>query len=145
MPDRIVRRYLEWSGDHDEIIKGVLLVALLLMTMVAFLGWNSARNAQQRVTSVETQLAAEQVGKAIADVTTCFNSADRRPQLETILRGIASELQPDPRAALNGYIDQYTKNTPTREDCVKLAEKNGLDPQPYLNNPPSEAGNQEGS
>jgi hypothetical protein len=92
---------------------------------------------------VEAQQAAERLGKAVADVTTCFNAAARRPALEVILRGIAAELEPDPRQALTQYIDEYTKDTPTEVDCIKLARKNGIDPKPYIQNPPSEAGNGE--
>ena len=136
MPERVYRKAEHYVEDHPFEVIMLLLVALVVALIFAISGYTKARN-------VENTLQAERLGKAIADVTTCFNSAERRPQLEVILRGIASELQPDPRAALNGYIDDYTKNTPTRDDCVELAESHGIDPQPYLNNPPSEAGKQE--
>jgi hypothetical protein len=115
----------------------------VIALIVAVLGWNKAAEAQRRVTTVEAQQAAERLGKAVADVTTCFNAAARRPALEVILRGIAAELEPDPRQALTQYIDEYTKDTPTEVDCIKLARKNGIDPKPYIQNPPSEAGNGE--
>ena len=139
MPKRAVRQWFLLVDRYHKPLMFLMMLALIFALIVAVLGWNTARN-------VENQLQAERIGKAIADVTTCFNSADRRPQLETILRGIASELQPDPRAALNGYIDNYTANTPSRDDCAKLAESMSIDPAPYLSDPPSEAGNgQEGS
>lgn len=133
---RAARRMMVWMDKHARgIMLGLMFVALISL-LVAVSGWRKATDAQQK-------LEAERVGKAIADITSCFNAADRRPQLELILRGIAAELEPDPRQALTTYIDQYTKNTPTRADCVALAVKHHIDPGPYIKNPPSEAGNGE--
>jgi len=138
------QRFLSWMGKHDEAIMLTLTAALVIALIFAVLGWNKAVNAQERVTSVETQLATEKLGKAIADVTTCFNQAMNRPRLLTILRGISVELEPDPRQQLSGLIDDYERDTPTNVDCIKLSRKTGIDPKPYINNPPSEAGNKEG-
>jgi hypothetical protein len=125
---------------HGEAILLLLMAALVIALIFAVLGWNKATDAQKRVTTVEAQQEAERLGKNVADVTTCFNAAKRRPGLIVILRGIAVELEPDPRQALNELIDAYGKDTPTTADCVVLARKRGIDPAPYINNPPSEAG-----
>jgi hypothetical protein len=127
---------MQWVGKHAVGIMLLLMFVALAALLVAVQGWRTA-------TSTREQLQAEKLGKVIADVTSCFNAADRRPQLELILRGIAAEIEPDPRQALTTYIDDYTRNTPDRQDCVALAEKNGIDPKPYLKNPPSEAGKQQ--
>ena len=143
MTRRLVRRALNFQGRHAQAISLVLSFALCVALIVAVLGWRSARDAQRRLTSVELQLTTEKIGKDIADVTTCFNAAKRRPGLIVILQGIAVELEPDPRQALNELIDQYGQDTPTVPDCVALARKRGIDPKPYVDNPPSEAGEKE--
>lgn len=140
MPERLARRWVSFAGRHDELIILALCVALVVALIFAVLGWNKATDAQRRVTSVETQLETERIGKAIADVTTCFNQARVRPRLIKILRGIQVELEPDPRQALGDLIDEYDSDTPSTADCVILARKRGVDPRPYVQNPPSQAG-----
>jgi len=128
---------------HANAIIFLLLVVSLLATVWAMLGWSAARNAQHRLTSVEARNQAEDLGKQVADVTTCFNQAKNRPRLVIILRGISVELEPLPRDQLQSLIDDYSKDTPTVVRCVALARKYKIDPEPYLKNPPSEAGNGE--
>lgn len=125
---------------HANSILFVLLALAVIAGVWAALGWNKARDAQRRLTSVEAAQQTELTGKKIADVATCFNQAKNRPRLVVILRGIAVELEPDPRQALNELIDDYEHSTATEADCVALARKNGIDPKPYLKHPPSEAG-----
>jgi len=143
MPKRLVRAPLNWLDRHANVVLFGLSVLMVLAAIFAAIGWNKARDAQRRLTTVESSLAAEKLGKQIADVTTCFNQAKSRPRLIVILRGISVELEPDPRQALNNLIDDYERGTPSVVECVVLARKNGIDPKPYLNNPPSEAGNGE--
>jgi len=139
MPQRVLRRALEFQGRHAKAISLLLSVALSIALLFAFLGWRTAVNAQDRVNILEARAVAEDVGKGIADVTTCFNAAQRRPGLLTILRGIAVELDPDPRQAMNELIDRYGRDTPTEQDCIALARERDIDPAPYIKNPPSEA------
>lgn len=138
---RIVRPWLEFVGKHDTVILFLLLVVTVFLAVFAAIGWNKARNAQRRLTTVEATQAAEVLGKKIADTTSCFNRAYGRPGLIIVLRGIAVKLDPDPRQAVLELIDRYERDTPSVGDCVTLARKNGIDPKPYLRNPPSEAGN----
>jgi len=126
---------------HANTILFVLLVVSLIAAIWAALGWNKARDAQRRLTSVEATQKAEVLGKQIADVTTCFNQARNRPRLTIILRGIAVELEPLPQEQLQKLLDDYSRDTPARADCVVLARKYGIDPKPYVQNPPTEAGN----
>ena len=143
MHKQLARRWAEFASRNAALMLFLMSAALVIALIVAVLGWNKAVEAQRRVTTVEAQQAAERLGKAVADVTTCFNAAARRPALVQILRGIAVELEPDPRQALNGFIDDYDRDTPTEVDCIKLARQKGIDPRPYIQNPPSEAGNGE--
>lgn len=140
MIGRIHRRSVAFLDKHANTILFLLSCVMILTAIFAAIGWNKARTAQRRLTTVEATQAAEKLGKQIADVTTCFNAAKNRPRLILILRGISVELEPDPRQALNGLIDEYEMTTPAVADCVALARKNGVDPKPYLKNPPSEAG-----
>jgi lipopolysaccharide biosynthesis regulator YciM len=121
----------------------LLLATTVIISIFAAVGWNKARDTQRRLTTVEAEQNAERLGKQIADVTTCFNQAKNRPRLTLILRGIAVELEADPRQALNELIDDYEASTPATTDCIALARKNHIDPGPYLKHPPSEAGNGE--
>ena len=127
---------------HANLVIFVLLVVSLVATVWAMLGWSAARNAQHRLGTVEARNQAEDLGKQVADVTTCFNQARNRPRLVIILRGISVELEPLPRDQLQSLIDEYSKDTPTVVQCVALARKYKIDPEPYLKNPPSQAGNQ---
>jgi uncharacterized membrane protein len=120
------------------LMSGILVVALV----VAVLGWNKAKTAQQRVTAVEVQLEAERVGKNIADVTTCFNRAYGRPALSAVLRTIAGvTIDSTDRTIINRAIEKYNRDTPTVDACRALAVERNIDPTPYINNPPTEAGN----
>jgi hypothetical protein len=143
MPKRLVRRPLNFVDRNANAILFGLSVLMVFTAIFAAIGWDKARNSQRRLTSVETTIAAERLGKQIADVTTCFNASRNRPRLILILRGISVELEPDPRQALNSLIDDYESSTPSTGDCIELARKNGIDPRPYLKNPPSDAGNGE--
>lgn len=141
MSRRVLRGLMVKVGEHANPLLLLLLVVTIGVSIFAAAGWNKARDAQRRVNTVEAEQQAERLGKQIADVTTCFNQAKGRPRLIVILRGIAIELESDPRQALNELIDEYDAATPSQIDCIKLARKNGIDPKPYLKNPPSEAGN----
>lgn len=133
MPRRLIARWNEFSGVHASIIILLLAVALVIALVFAVSGFTKARG-------VESQLETERIGKQIADVATCFSSSRTRPRLVVILRGIQTELEPDPRQALGELISEYEKDTPTTQDCVDVAEGFGIDPSPYLRNPPTEAG-----
>jgi len=139
MPRRIVQKV----GEYHAPILLLLLAATVVISIFSAIGWSRAKDAQKRLTSVEETQRAEALGKKIADVTTCFNQSKNRPKLIVILQGIAVELEPDPRQALNDLISEYEAGTPSPADCIALARKNGIDPKPYLKNPPSEAGNGE--
>lgn len=143
MPKRLLRQTLTFVDEHANVILFLLSCAMVLTAIFAAIGWDHARNAQRRLTTVETKQRDEEIGKKIADVTSCFTRAKGRPQLILILRGIAVKLDPDPRHAVLELIDTYEHQTPSVADCVVLARKNGIDPKPYLKNPPSEAGNGE--
>lgn len=137
---RAIRKSLSLIGKHDSAILFVLLIVTLFLSVFAAVGWVKARDAQHRLNTVEATQKAELLGKHIADVTTCFNASKNRPRLITILRGIAVELEPDPRQQLYELLDEYEATTPTVVDCVALARKYGIDPKPYVQNPPSAAG-----
>lgn len=140
MPKRLIRKALLVVDKHANMIIFLLAFGMLLVAVFAAVGWHNARNAQTRLTTVEEKQQAEELGKNIADVTSCFNRAKSRPGLVVILRGIAVKLDPNPRAATLKLIDSYEQNTPTVDDCVRLARKRNIDPKPYLRNPPSQAG-----
>lgn len=140
MPARITRRAMLVIDEHANTIIFLMFAVMLVTAIFAAIGWNKARGAERRVTVIEAERAAEAVGKNIADVTTCFNAARNRPRLILILRGIAVELEPDPRAAIQDFIDEYGSDTPTIASCSKLATDRGIDPRPYVQNPPSSAG-----
>lgn len=144
MPDRVVRKGVDFIDKHATLLIFIMLVTMLLTAIFASVGWNQARQAQNRLNSVEETQRAEKLGKQIADVTTCFNRARNTPRFIVILRGLALELEPDPRQAVNELISEYEQDVPSKADCVALAKKNGIDPRPYLKNPPSEAGNNQG-
>ena len=135
MARRIVQRWFSFADRHYRILFLVMAVALVIALIFAVSGFNKAR-------SVEQDLAAERVGKAIADVTTCFNRANARPQLVRVLRALANAVddQAD-RLDVHDFVDQYEEQTPTRDECAATAAEMGIDPAPYLENPPSEAGN----
>lgn len=142
---RTLERLLAFQERHAQKILFVLAVALCVALVIAVLGWNEARQAQQRVTSVETQLETQRIGKNIADVTTCFNRAYGRPALSTVLRTIAGvAASSDDRAIINGAIRAYNEDTPSVVDCTVLARQRGIDPKPYIKDPPTEAGNDQG-
>jgi uncharacterized protein HemX len=134
MPYRAYRRAEDYVGRHSSQVILLLLVALVIALIFAVSGYNKARN-------VEQDLQAEKLGKAIADVTTCFNRANARPQLVRVLRALANAVddQAD-RLDVHDFVDQYEEETPTREECAATAVEMGIDPAPYLENPPSEAG-----
>ena len=140
MPRRIHRKATAFIDEHANTILFLLSFLMVITAIFAAIGWNQARTAQRRLTNVEAIQQAELLGKNIADVTTCFNAAKNRPRLIVILRGISVELEPDPRQALGDLIDEYEMTTPATADCVALARKSGVDPKPYLKNPPSDAG-----
>lgn len=145
MSRRLARRALAFQGRHTQAIVTLLSVALVIALVVAVLGWNEARQAQKRVTSVETQLETERIGKNIADVTTCFNRAYGRPALVTIFRVIAGvAADTTDRAVISEAIADYNRDTPTEMDCVRLARERGIDPKPYIKDPPLKAGNTTG-
>jgi hypothetical protein len=140
MPDRVVRKTLELIGKHTSLVVFVLTVTMLIAAIFAALGWNEAREAQRRLTSVEQQQRDEATGKDIADVTTCFNQSYTTPTLIVILRGIAVKLDSDPRDATLALIDQMDNDSPTLQDCRMLARRLGIDPSPYIRNPSARAG-----
>lgn len=139
MPGRLTRKAMALIDEHANSIIFVMFAVMLTVAVFAAIGWHNARNAQRRLNTVETTLEAERLGKRIADVSTCFNQAHSRPRLIVILRGIQTELAPDPRQALGDLIDEYEGSTPTETECARLARRKGIDPMPYLNDPPSEA------
>lgn len=132
MPDRVLRNTLRFIDRWHSPILLMLGVALIIALIFAISGYTKAESAHEA-------LAAERLGKHIADVTTCFNQAQSRPRLILILRGIQAEVEPDPRQALAELIDEYERSTPSRADCSRLARELGIDPAPYLRNPPSQA------
>lgn len=149
MPDRVLkipaRAWGRVVSNHPQIVIGVLSFALLIALGIAVAGWTAARNAEQRVTRVEiaraADAAAQEQGKRIANVVTCFNAAKGRPLLTTILRALASrEFDPSVRAAFDQLISTYedaptpgVKGPPTVEKCRALAHRLGIDPRPYEN------------
>lgn len=143
MPARLTRKAMRFIDEHANSIIFTLFGVMLVVAVFAAIGWHNARRAQERLTAVEAIVEAERLGKRIADVSTCFNQSRSRPRLIVILRGIQTELEPDPRQALGELIDEYEDATPSEDDCVRLARKNGIEPKPYLQNPPSEAAQEE--
>ena len=133
MPHRVA---YNWIGRHSNIIiTGLLLVAFGL-AIFAGDGYRRARDAQRRVNAIELERAQEEIGKRVADVATCFNRARSRPQLILVLRGIAGQLQDgDARRAALAVVMEYENDTPSRADCIALAKKQGVDPDPYLDEP----------
>jgi hypothetical protein len=131
---------MDLIDEHANSILFVMFVVMMIAATFAAIGWNKARDAQRRLTSVEAVQRQEELGKRVADVTTCFNQAYGRPRLIVILRGIAVELEPDPRAAIQEIIDEYESTTPTEAACVKLARRHRINPGPYLKHPPARAG-----
>lgn len=144
MPKRVARKGLLFVDEHANLIISVMFFAMLVVAIFAAVGWNNAHQAQERLNTVEANQQAEKLGKQIADVATCFNQAKNRPRLIVILRGISVNLRMEPRRALLDLINEYEARTAKVSDCVALARKNGINPKPYLKNPPSEAGNGEG-
>lgn len=140
MPSRATRKAMDLIDEHANSIIFVMFAVMLVTAIFAAIGWNQARDAQRRLTTIEAERRAERVGKDVADVTTCFNAARNRPRLIIILRGISVELEPDPRQALNELIDQYGSDTPTLARCARLARERGIDPRPYIRNPPPGTG-----
>lgn len=138
MTARATRRAVDIIDEHANSIIFVMFAVMLITAVFAAIGWDKARKAEMRVTTVEANLAAEQLGKRIADVSTCFLQAHTRPRLVVILRGISLELENDPRQALLELIDEYEAETPTRKSCAELAREKGINPRPYLRNPPGQ-------
>ena len=147
MPKRIItvpaRRFVGFVGSHPEIVSAILGFALLIALGVAVAGWTAARNAEQRVSVVELQRAADvaaaEQGRKISQVVTCFNAAKGRPPLTTILRALAAgEHDPAVRAAFDVLITTYEtaptpgiQGEPTEEKCTALAKRLGIDPSAY--------------
>lgn len=113
------------------------MFALVIVLIVAVAGWTAARNAERRVTTLESVLSNTQ---NVAQVATCFSAARSRPLLTTILSALASgEHDPAVRAAYDQLIGSYAtaptpgiQGEPTIERCTKLAKRLHVDPTPYL-------------
>jgi type II secretory pathway pseudopilin PulG len=153
MPDRVLRKSVEYWREHPQ---GVLLVLLAMTLVVAIWGWSRANNAQVRLNKIEVanqaQLAAAEEGKKIGQVITCFTAARSRPLLTTVLRALAGrETDPITRTAYDVLISAYEtqtipgiRGTPTRDKCAELGEELGVDYDAYdfdpisgrLRNPP---------
>lgn len=147
MPRRIVtipaRLWSNYVTRHPQVVITLLSFALLIALGVAIGGWVAARNAEQRVSKIEieraTEIAVNEQGKKISQVTTCFNSAVNRPLLTTILRALASrENDPVVREAFDQLISDYEststpniKGPPTEAKCHALAKRLGINPAPY--------------
>lgn len=128
---------------HEQVIVAVLAFALLIALGVAVAGWTAARNAEERITKIEVERAADQAareqGEKIAQITTCFNTAKSRPLLTTVLRAMAAgESDPAVRTAINLLISNYENagvpgvdGQPTQEKCVALAKRLNVNPAPY--------------
>lgn len=147
MPQRIVKipakRLMHWMSDHQQATLGILSFALVIALAFAVAGWTAARNAEQRVTKIEVESAAEHAatmqGEKISKVVSCFNAASTRPLLTTVLRAMAAR-EPDAvvRTAINLLISNYersavigVKGQPTEEKCRTLARKLGVKSTPY--------------
>lgn len=144
MPERILKvpaaLWKRLVTQHPGMVITVLSFMLLIALGIAVAGWTAARNAERRVTQVEVsqaaEIAAQERGEKIAQVATCFNSANGRPLLTTVLRALAGrEFDPAVREAFNQLITQYEEasspgitGTPTHEKCRALAKRYGIDP-----------------
>ena len=147
MPERLIlvpaRKWIAWVNHHQNVVVTGLAFLLVVALVVAVAGWTQARNAEQRVTKVEIQAAADRAaadqGKKISQVVTCFNAANGRPLLTTILRALASrEFDPSVRAAFDSLISQYEDSStpgivgpPTIDKCRALAVRLGVNPDQY--------------
>lgn len=135
MPHReLARRYALWLQKNYLFVLTGLLILCVGLAILAGDGYVKARDAQQRVNSLEFRNAQEDIGKAIADVATCFNRSVRGPVAIEVFRSLANGI-PDQMKRLDAhaFIDEYEREVPSQADCVALAKKSGVDPAPYVN------------
>ena len=68
-----------------------------------------------------------------SEVGTCYAAARGRPALIVILRVIATgaAVSADERVIIDGFIDGYENNTPTVEECDRLARMRGFEPEDF--------------
>lgn len=116
-----------------------ILVAGLVVTLaLAIWGWNTAREAENRVTRSEQ---ADQRAAAVGQVVTCFSAARSRPRLVLIFRFLqnqAATADAPTRQAFNGLLESFTGQAtpgitgePTRTKCKTLARTLGVDDLSY--------------
>lgn len=132
MPARVTRHAMNFIDEHANTIIFLMFVVMLLTAIFASIGWNQARNAQQRVNVIELDRAAERKAADIQRVSTCFTTARNRPRVIQILEGLAASLDDRvTRSALDDQIEAYDESTPTRTGCLALAAELGIDPKPF--------------
>lgn len=166
MPDRIVRKSVEWVGEHRNVVLTLGLFAMVAFAIFAAIGWSKAAEAKRdaanalvRVASVENERkqerAARDAANRTAEVALCFSSARNRPRLLLVLNalnGVTSDIVT--RTAIAGLIHDYgtqpvqgIKGMPSRDKCVALANQLDIDVAPYdfdpatgeLVNPPEDS------
>lgn len=133
MAKRVVYGYASWVDRHRNALLGALLILSVILALLAAAGWQTAREAQSRVSRIEVERQAERIAaetaKRTGQVVTCFSTARNRPRLIAILDSLAErEEDPGVRISIRGLIDEYSgqqvpgiKGNPTRSKCVALA------------------------
>lgn len=108
--DPIVREILRIRREtHSEIrrlyvVTGVLLIAIALSVAASlYLRSRDLANSNHKA--------------AIEQVSSCFRSANSRPELISISR------DPTLSDSVRGFVRAVTENTPKVSDCVLLAQK----------------------
>lgn len=135
----VVAGGFEWVGSHARIILTALSFLFVALAIFAYSGWKKATDAQQRVTSIETQRrqekAAADAAKRTAEVALCFSSARNRPRLVLVLNAINGTTQDKlTREAIHDLIHEYEsqptqgiEGIPTRDKCAARAKELGVD------------------
>jgi hypothetical protein len=121
---------------HANTILFIMLVVSLLAATWAAIGWNKARDAQERVTTIEVQRALEKKAADTNIVSMCFATARNRPQVIKVLTAFAAQLDDTiARGVILNMITEYDSTTPSHADCIRRARELGINPAPFDKDP----------